>query len=77
MVEDKKTLDGLTLKELPKHPCYDFLGGNGTKQIIISAALTEEMEHKLLEVLRRNIGHSHGQLMISRESVPQSTCIRS
>ena len=56
VVEDQKTPDRLTLKELPKHLCYAFLGENGMKPIIISAALTEEMEHRLLEVMRINMG---------------------
>ena len=55
IVEDKKKmLDGLTLKELPKNLHYVFFYENGTKPIIISTTLNEEMEHMILEVLRRN-----------------------
>ena len=46
---------GLVLKELPKNLYYAFLGENGTKPVIISLALNEEMETKLLEVLKKNM----------------------
>ena len=53
--EEKKTPDGLVLKELPKNLRYTFLGENGTKPIIISLDLNENMDTKLLEVLKKNI----------------------
>ena len=44
--EEKKTLDGLVLKELPKNLHYAFLGENDTKPMIISSSLNENMETK-------------------------------
>ena len=54
MHEEKKTLDGLILTELPKGLKYAFLGDNETKLIIISSQLDEAMEVKLLDVLKMN-----------------------
>ena len=45
--------EGLTLKELPRHLKYAFLEPEKAKPVIISAALTEHEEHKLLEFLRK------------------------
>ena len=56
VIEDQKTINGLTIKELPKHLRYAFLGENDTKPLIIYVALMEDMEHRLLEVQRRNMG---------------------
>ena len=53
--EEKKTPDGLILKELPENLQYAFLGENGTKLVIISLALNENKETELLEVLKKNI----------------------
>lgn len=53
--EEKKTLDGLLLKKLPKHLKYVFLGENDTKPIIISTNLNEEMNVKLSRVLKKNV----------------------
>ena len=53
--EEKKTLDGLVLKELLENLQYAFLGENGTKPIIISLALKEYMDTKLLKVLKKNM----------------------
>ena len=56
---DEKTKDietsseGLTLKELPKHLKYAFLGPEKVQPVIILAALTMLEEHKLLEILRK------------------------
>ena len=56
---DKKTTEqetsarGLILKELPDHLKYVFLEPEKRKPFIISAALTESEEHKLLEILRK------------------------
>ena len=53
--EEKKTPDGMVLKELTKNLRYEFLGENGTKPVIISLALNENMEDKLLKVLKKNM----------------------
>ena len=52
--EEKKTLDGFVLKELPKGLQYAFLGSNETKLVIIFSQLDEAMEVKLLDVLKMN-----------------------
>ena len=44
---------GLTLKELPSHLKYEFLEPEKRKPVIISAALTEAEEQKLLIILRK------------------------
>ena len=41
------------MKELPSHLKYKFLEPEKRKPFIISAALTEAEEHKLLEILRK------------------------
>ena len=51
--EIETSLEGLTLKELPRHLNYAFIEQEKEKPIIISAALTEHEEQKLLEVLRK------------------------
>ena len=51
--EQEISAEGLTLKELPSHLKYEFLEPEKRKPVIISAALTEIDEHKLLEVLRK------------------------
>ena len=52
--EERKTLDGLMLKELPKGLKYAFLGCNDTKQVIISSKMDNDMEVKLLGVIEMN-----------------------
>ena len=52
--EERKTLDGLVLKELPKGLKYAFLGCNDTNPVIISSKSDNDMEVKLLGVLERN-----------------------
>ena len=52
--EDRKTPDGLVLKELLKGLKYSFLGCNDTNPIIISSKLENDMEVKFLGVLERN-----------------------
>ena len=42
--EEKKTPDGIVLKELPQHLHYSFSGKNGTKLVIVSASLNDELE---------------------------------
>ena len=42
--EGQMNLDGLMLKELSKHLGHAFLGYNGTKPVIVFAALNVEME---------------------------------
>ena len=51
--EQETSVDGLTLKELPNHLKYEFLEPKKRKPVIISAALTEAEEQKLLEILRK------------------------
>ena len=51
--EIETSLEGLTLKELPRHLKYAFIEQEKEKPIIISAALIEHEEQKLLEVLRK------------------------
>ena len=51
--EIETSLEGLTLKELHRHLKYAFLGLKKVKHAIISAALKELEEQKLLEILRK------------------------
>ena len=51
--EQETSAEGLILKELPNHLKYAFLEPEKRKPIIISAALTEAEEQKLLEILRK------------------------
>ena len=51
--EQETSADGLILKELPSHLKYAFLEPEKRKPVIISAALTEFEEQKLLEILRK------------------------
>ena len=51
--EHETSAKGLTLKELPSHLKYEFLEPEKRKPVIISAALTEAEEHKLLVILRK------------------------
>ena len=51
--EQETSAEGLTLKELPSHLKYEFLESERRKPVIISAALTEAEEQKLLEILRK------------------------
>lgn len=53
--EEKKTPDGLGLKELPKNLRYAFLGENDTKLAIVLAHLSEQIYNKLLGVLKQNM----------------------
>ena len=41
------------MKELPSHLKYEFLEPEKRKPVIISAALTEAEEQKLLEIMRK------------------------
>ena len=45
--------EGLILKELPSHLKYAFLEPEKAKPVIISTALTENEEQKLLKILRK------------------------
>ena len=54
--EVNTSLEGLVLKEFPKHLKYAFLKAGKSKPIIISADLTKHKEHKLLEILRKYKG---------------------
>ena len=51
--EQETSAEGLTLKELPSHLKYEFLEPKKRKLVIISAALTEAEEQKLLVILRK------------------------
>ena len=51
--EQETSAEGLTLKELPSHLKYEFIEPEKRKPVIISAALTEVEEQKLLEILRK------------------------
>ena len=51
--EPKTSAEGLILKELPSHLKYEFLEPEKRKPVIISAALTESEEQKLLDILRK------------------------
>ena len=51
--EQETSAEGLILKELPSHLKYEFLEPEKRKQVIISVALTEFEEQKLLEILRK------------------------
>ena len=51
--EQETSAEGLILKELPSHFKYEFLEPEKRKLVIISAALTEYEEQKLLEILRK------------------------
>ena len=51
--EQETNAKGLILKELPSHLKYEFLEPEKRKPVIISAALTESEEKKLLEILRK------------------------
>ena len=51
--EQETSAEGLILKELPSHLKYVFLEPEKRKPVIISTALTEFEEQKLLEILRK------------------------
>ena len=51
--EQETSAEGLILKELPSHFKYAFLELEKRKSVIISAALGESEEQKLLEILRK------------------------
>ena len=51
--EQETSVEGLTLKELLSHLKYEFLEPEKRKPVIISAALTEAEEQKLLVILRK------------------------
>ena len=51
--EQETSAEGLILKELPSHLKYAFLEPEKGKPVIISAALTEMEEQKLLQIMRK------------------------
>ena len=51
--EQETSTEGLILKELPSHLKFEFLEPEKRKPVIISTALTEYEEKKLLEILRK------------------------
>ena len=52
--EQETSAEGLILKELPSHLKYEFLEPEKRKPVIISAALTEAEDQKLLEIMRKH-----------------------
>ena len=50
---EKKSPDGLVLKELPKHLKYVFLGKKRSQPVIKAADLTLEEEKEVLETLKQ------------------------
>ena len=52
-IEQETSAKGLILKELPSYLKYAFLEPEKRKPVIISIALTEAEEQKLLEILRK------------------------
>ena len=52
-IEQETSTEGLILKELPSHLKYSFLEPEKAKLVIISAALTEDEEQKLLKMIRK------------------------
>ena len=53
VAEQETSAEGLILKELPSHLKYAILEPEKRKPVIISAALTEIEEQKLLQILRK------------------------
>ena len=53
ITKQETSAEGLTLKELPSHLKYEFLEPEKRKPVIISAALTEAEEQKLLKIMRK------------------------
>ena len=53
VIEQETSAEGLILKEFPSHLKYAFLELEKTKPVIVSAALTENEEQKLLKILRK------------------------
>ena len=53
VAKEKKSSEGLILKELPEHLKYAFLQPKKGKPMIISAGLTKLEEQRLLETLRK------------------------
>ena len=51
--EQETSAEGLTLKEVPNHLKYEFLEPEKRKSVIISAALTEAEEQKLMVILKK------------------------
>ena len=51
--EQETSTEGLILKEFPSHLKYAFLEPEKAKLVIISGALTENEEQKLLKILRK------------------------
>ena len=51
--DQETSAEGLILKELPSHLKFAFLEPEKTKPVIISAALTENEEQKLLKIVRK------------------------
>ena len=65
-IEQETSAEGLILKELPSHLKYVFLEPEKRKPVIISAALNESEEQKLLEV-------DQAKVSIIRNLIPPTT----
>ena len=74
--EERKTLNGLVLKELPKGLKYAFLGCNDTKPVIIYSKMDKDMEVKLLGVLERYSKAFAWSIEEIKGSVPPYACPR-
>ena len=72
--EQETSAEGLTLKELPSHLKYEFLEPEKRKPVIISAALTEAEEQKLLEILRK-YKEAIAWLIEDLKGINPSTCM--
>ena len=50
---EEKSVEGLVLKEFPKHLKYAFLGEERSKPIILAVDLTTEKEQKVVKMLKK------------------------
>ena len=53
-IQQETSEEGLVLKELPSHLKYIYLEPPQRKPVIISARLSDEEEHKLLQILKKH-----------------------
>ena len=53
-IQQETSEEGLVLKELPSHLKYVYLEPPQRKPVIISSRLSDEEEHKLLQILKKN-----------------------
>ena len=74
--EQETSVEGLTFKELPSHLKYEFLEPEKRKPVIISAALTEAEEQKLLKILRKYKEAIALSIEDRKVSVPPFSCTK-